>query len=145
MSSPERGKLLLAVRIRSSGWLFWGWIAISAWVAIVIVEIVATRRPGPLFLFGAMLPLLIRLLHPRLRFFENGVEMPIPPGERGKGAIRFLPWQQIERSDWDRDRLTLVGTQSILAGGPVEGGTVSISPKDRLRVEQILAAKWPAR
>jgi hypothetical protein len=137
MNRKERGELLLAVRIRSNKWLILGWAAIAAYVAITIVELTIVRKPN--FSFIALIfPILAYVLHPRVRFFEGGVE--IPPTEN-YNRLRFLRWDQIERYSWDGDRLILAGTQAVLSGGPVDGDTLLISPAKRPAVEQLLTQK----
>ena len=138
MSSPEKyGKLRLAVRIRDTAWLVAGWSAIAAVAALLIFEF-ATRRRISFAVLGVILPILVRLLHPRVRFFENGVE--IPP-TRNVTGLRFLEWGQIDHYSWNGDHLTLAGTQAILSGGPVAGDTVPISRPNKTRVELLLAEK----
>ena len=136
-SQKKHGKLRLAVRIRSTAWLAAGWTALAAVVALLIFQI-ATHRRLTFALMGAVVPILVYVLHPRLRFFENGVE--IPP-TRNVTQLRFLEWGQIDHYSWDGDHLILAGTQAILSGGPVEGDTLPISRPNKTRVELLLAEK----
>jgi hypothetical protein len=91
---------------------------------------------------GPLIAVFSYLLYPRIRFYEAGVE--IPPTREEKGP-RYLRWDQIERSSWDGDRLVLTGTNSVLAGGPVQGASVRIPPSEHLAVDQVLGTKLPAR
>ena len=81
---------------------------------------------------------LVTVLQQSLRFYEGGVRLPANPGPE-KVPRRFLYWVQIERSSWDGNTLTLVGTQSTLKGGPVIGGTFLLKPDQRPQVELMLA------
>jgi hypothetical protein len=82
--------------------------------------------------------LLVFLLYPRIKFYQNGVEIP-PTGNYNRR--RFLRWDQVVRHSWDEDRLIITGTTSMLSGGPVEGDRVRIPPSKQREVDQILALK----
>jgi hypothetical protein len=131
MSSPEKyGKLRLAVRMRSTAWLVAGWTALAAFVALLIFEIATRRRISIVAILPIML-ILVRLLHPQVRFFENGVEIPFTQNNQR----RFLEWGQIDHYSWDGNKLTLAETQYI------PGDTVTISRLNKTRVELLLAEK----
>ena len=136
MSSEEqRGALLMSVRVLSTRWLVFGWGAIAAMAAIFVLEIARGKRP----MFGVVamaLPLLVRVLHPKMKIFEKGIE--VPPKEHG---LRFLAWPQMERYSWDGDQLIVAGTQAMLAGGPVAGFSVRIPSVRKGEVDQFLATK----
>ena len=136
----EYGPLLLSVRVRSTKWLIFGWSAVAVFAGAVVTEAVQTHRPRftPV---AVMLPILIMLTHPKIKMFENGIE--IPPGKDTNG-MRFLNWIQIDRYSWDDNRLILHGTQSVLSGGPVEGCTVNIPGSSRPRVDELLKTKLPS-
>jgi len=138
MSSQERGNLPLSVQIRSTKWLAFGWSAFVLIVAILILQVAAHQRPPVGALLPAMAFLLVRLLHPTMRVYENGVDLPAESKENKPG--RFLRWEQIERYSWDHNVLILAGTQSFLSGGPVDGGSVTIPPSEIRRLDLLLAA-----
>jgi hypothetical protein len=137
-TEQKRGKLLLAVMIRSTKWLILIWSVLVAYLVLVTVELVWKGKGRVLSYLGVVAPLLTYVLFPRVRFFEGGVE--IPPTEN-LNRRRFLRWDQIDRYSWDGDKLVLCGTTSVLAGGPVEGDILSIPPSKRGALEQILAMK----
>lgn len=136
----DRGRVLLAVRIHSLAWTLLLWAAVAAWLGTVVVMSLSprlSRLSGGLASSSACVMVLLRyLLYPRVKFYENGVE--IPP-TRDNDRSRYLRWDQIERSSWDGDRLVLTGTNSVLAGGPVQGGSVRIPSAQHLAVEQLLS------
>jgi hypothetical protein len=141
----DRGRVLLAVRVHSVGWTVFLWAIEILWLGLLVFSILKRNRLDPLV---QVLPNLLTfvvmifgyLLHPRIKFFEAGVE--IPPTRDQKGP-RYLRWDQVERSSWDGDRLVLTGTNSMLAGGPVQGGTVRIPSGQHLAVDQVLGTKLP--
>jgi hypothetical protein len=133
----QRGKPLLAVMIRSTKWLIAIWSVIVAYLILVAVEIALKGKAHALDFLGVVAVLLTYVLHPRVRFFEGGVEFP-PAAPHPR---RFLRWDQIDRHSWDGDRLILSGTTSVLGGGPVEGDAFAIPASRRRAVEQILAMK----
>jgi hypothetical protein len=139
----DRGRVLLAIRIHSVWWTLFLWAVVAAWLgAVVLTSPRLSRLGGALASGSACIIVLLRyLLYPRIKFYENGVE--IPPSEDHNGP-RYLRWDQIERSSWDDDRLVLSGISSVLAGGPVQGGAVRIPPTQRLAVDQILGKRAPA-
>src|SRR5580658_3821053 len=124
---PKRGKPLLAVMIRSSRWLIVVWSVIAAYLILVAVEIASKGKARALDFLSVIALLLTYVLHPRVRFFEGGVEFP--PANRN--PRRFLRWDQIDRYSWDGDKLVLTGTASVLAGGPVEGDVFAIPASKR--------------
>jgi hypothetical protein len=88
--------------------------------------------------FAGGLGLLTYALHPRIRFFDGGVEIPAAAtGEK----LHFLTWQQVDRYRWDGTTLVIIGTNSVLSGGPAIGGSARIPVSQRGAVEQILAAR----
>ncbi|HXP83452.1 MAG TPA: hypothetical protein VN841_01955 [Bryobacteraceae bacterium] len=134
--SAERGTVLLAVWVRSvlSTALIWALLALT--VAMVAAQYWKTGD----FYAGALpsaLAVLTYALHPRIRFFDGGVEIPAVSGQKA----HFLTWQQVDRYRWDGDALVLIGTNSVLSGGPAEGGTARIPASQRGTMAQILAAK----
>jgi hypothetical protein len=143
----DRGRVLLAARIHSLGWTVFLWAVVVAWAGAVVLISLERHRLGR---FVDVLPNLAAvvvvmsgyLFYPRIKFYEGGVE--IPPS-RDYSRARYLRWDQIERSSWDGDRLVLTGTISVLAGGPVQGGTVRIPSAQHLAVEQVLGLKLAAR
>jgi hypothetical protein len=143
----DRGRVLLAVRIHSMGWTLFLWGFLAVWAVFVVFAFLKRQTMGvafqvlPNFLTSVLL-IFGYVLHPRMKFYEEGVE--IPPSRDQQGP-RYLRWDQIERSSWDGDRLILTGSSSVLAGGPVQGGSVRIPPSEYLAVEQILGTKLPAR
>jgi hypothetical protein len=142
----DRGGVLLAVRIHSAAWtLFLGAILI-VWLGVVGTLLVQRHRVDHWLNLLSALPgfalLSGYLLYPKLKFYEGGVE--IPPTQDYSHA-RYLHWEQIERFTWEGDSLVLTGTSSLLAGGPVQGGTVSIPSAQRLAVEQVLDMKLVLR
>jgi len=136
----HRGRVLLAIRIHSVWWTLFLWAAVVGWLgAVVTLSVLSprwSRLAGILLNSSIFVFLLSRyLLYPRIKFYENGVE--IPP-TRDNDRSRYLRWDQIERSSWDGDRLVLTGTNSVLAGGPVQGGAIRIPSAQRVAVDQIL-------
>jgi hypothetical protein len=143
----DRGRVLLAVRIHSLGWTVFLWALVIVWVGLLAFVLLKRHSPDR---FWQFLPNLLSfvvvifgyLAHPRIKFYEAGVE--IPPTRDQKGP-RYLRWDQIERSSWDGDLLVLTGTNSVLAGGPVQGGAVRIPGAEHLAVDQVLGTKLPVR
>jgi hypothetical protein len=136
----DRGRVLLAIRIHSLGWTLFLWAVVVAWLGTVVVMSLLGQRlsrlsEGLASGSACVMVMLRYLLYPRIKFYENGVE--IPP-TRDNDRSSYLRWDQIERSSWDGDRLVLTGTNSVLAGGPVQGGSVRIPSAQHLAVEQIL-------
>jgi hypothetical protein len=134
----QRGKLLLAVMIRSTKWMTLIWSAMAAYAVLVAVEVIWQGKTRALSFLGMIAPLLTFALYPRARFYEGGIDIPPTANVNRR---RFLRWDQIERYSWDSDNLALSGTSSVLAGGPVEGDVLAIPSAKRGAVEQILAAK----
>jgi hypothetical protein len=133
----QRGKLLLAVMIRSTKWLILIWSLLGAYLILIAVELIRKGKTHALSYLGIIGPLLTFALYPRARFFEGGVE--IPPTYLNQR--HFLRWDQIDRYSWDGAKLVLSGMTSVLAGGPVEGDVLAIPTSKRGAVEQILAMK----
>jgi len=143
----DRGKVLLAVRIHSVGWTVFLWAIVIVWLGLLAWGFLRGQSLRSLFqllsnLFAFVVVIFGYLLHPRLKFYEAGVE--IPPTRDQKGP-RYLRWDQIERSSWDEDNLVLTGTNSVLAGGPVQGGTVRVPRGQHLAVDQVLGARLAVR
>jgi hypothetical protein len=143
----DRGKVLLAVRIHSLGWTVFLWAIVIVWLGLLAWSLLKGQSLRSLFqllsnLFAFVVVIFGYLLHPRLKFYEAGVE--IPPTRDQKGP-RYLRWDQIERSSWDEDNLVLTGTNSVLAGGPVQGGTVRVPRGQHLAVDQVLGARLAVR
>ncbi len=135
--SNERGRPLLAVMIRSTKWLILTWSVIVGYLVLVAVMLIWKRKIDALSLVATLAPMWTYVRHPRVRFFEGGVDFPpTPPHPR-----RFLRWDQIDRFSWDGDKLILSGSTSVLSGGPVEGGVFAIPTSKRRELEQILAMK----
>ena len=140
-AGEERGTLLLGVMIHSTRWMLLAWSAIVACAAIGVFQALSKHELEWTF-FLVLAPLLVHVLYPRVRFYEGGVE--IPPTHKS-GCVRFLPWSQVERYSWDGDTLVLVGTTSVLSGGPAQGDTLNIPPSKHLPVEQVLSTKVARR
>ena len=143
----DRGRVLLAVRVHSLGWTVFLWAIVIIWLGLLVFVLLKRDRWHPLVqvlpnFFAFVVVIFGYLAHPRLKFYEAGVE--IPPTRDQKGP-RYLRWDQIERSSWDGDRLVLTGTNSMLAGGPVQGGTVRIPSAQHLAVGQVLSMRLPVR
>lgn len=143
----DRGPVLLAVRIHSKWWTLFLWAAVVGWLgAVVTLSALSprwSRLAGVLINSSIFVFLMFRyLLYPRIKFYKNGVE--IPPTRDSNRQV-YLRWDQIERSSWDGDRLVLTGTNSVLAGGPVQGGAVRIPRTQHLAVDQILGRSSAAR
>jgi hypothetical protein len=145
--AKDRGRVLLAVRVHSLGWTLFLWAIVIVWLGLLVFAFLKRHSVGavlrvlPNFLaFG--LVIFGYLLHPRIKFYESGVE--IPP-TRDYNRARYLRWDQVERSSWDGDRLILTGTSSVLAGGPVLGGSVRIPSAQHLAVDQVLSMRLPVR
>jgi hypothetical protein len=132
----DRGSVLLAA------WVQWvpGTILIWASLALVLVLTAAkwwkTGNFDSIGLVGAV-GVLTYALHPRIEFFDGGVQFPATNGQHA----HFLTWQQVDRYRWDGDMLVIIGTNSVLSGGPSEGGTARIPGRQRGAADQILAAK----
>jgi hypothetical protein len=115
----DRGRVLLAVRVHSAGWMLFLWVMVSAWVGLLALFLL---KPNGLGRFLRVLPHLTAslaaisgyVLYPRIKFYEGGVE--IPPA-RDYNRVRYLRCDQVEHSSWDGDRLVLTGTNSVPAGG----------------------------
>ena len=112
--------------------------AVVAVVFLVVVLDYMKRHTVRWSYLALLLPFLGHLLYPRIKFYQNGVE--IPPTENCNRR-RFLRWDQVVRHSWDEDRLVITGTTSMLSGGPVEGDQVRIPPPKQREVGQILALK----
>ncbi len=143
----ERGRVLLAVRVRSMGWTLVLWVVVIGWAGLVGFVFLKPHTLGRLFqvlpnLAGSILAISAYLLYPRIKFYEGGVE--IPPTQ-DYNRVRYLRWDQVERSSWDGDRLVLTGTSSVLAGGPVQGGAVRIPRSERLAVDPVVGVRLSAR
>ncbi len=141
----DRGRVLLAVRVHSLGWTLFLWGIVIAWVGVIAFGFLKPHildRPFQMFLnsVGLLIAVFSYILYPRIKFYEQGVE--IPPTRDQKGP-HYLRWDQIERSSWDGNRLILTGTSSVLAGGPVQGGSVRIPSAEHLAVDQVLGTKLP--
>jgi len=134
--SGDRGSLLLAVRVRSAQFVIAIWVLLAL---MVVVSFAQWRARGQFF--GGALPagiaVLTFALHPRIRLFDGGVEIPPTHDQH----MHYLKWEQVERYSWDGDRLILTGTSSVLGGGPAEGGSVRIPSARRAAVEQVLSMK----
>ena len=142
----DRGRVLLAVRIHSLGWTLLLWAAVVAWLGTVVAMSLLSQRwsrlGGGLASGSACIIVLLRyLLYPSIKFYENGIQIP---ASRDNDRAAYLRWDQIERSSWDGNRLVLTGTSSMLAGGPVHGGSVRIPGNQRTAVEQILCRSFAA-
>jgi hypothetical protein len=143
----DRGRVLLAVRVHSLGWTLFLWAVVIAWVGVLAWGFLRGQSLRSLFQFVSNLLAVVvvifgYLLHPRIKFYEEGVE--IPP-TRDYNRARYLRWDQIERWSWDGDRLILTGTSSVLGGGPVLGGSVRIPSGEHLAVDQVLEMRLPVR
>jgi len=143
--NKDRGRVLLAVRVHSMGWTIFLWAVVIAWAGVLAFGFLKPHSLDRLFQMslnsvGLLIAAFGYLLYPRIKFYEAGVE--IPPTRDQKGP-RYLRWDQVERSSWDGDRLILTGTSSVLAGGPVQGGSVRIPSGEHLAVDQVLGTKLP--
>src|SRR5215469_195238 len=106
----DRGNLIFAVRAAATGWLVFAWVMLLLWVGFACFQLLQHQRPGLLLNFLALiLPLLVYVMHPRLRLFEAGIELP-PDRDR---KVVYLRWDQIERYGWDGNLLILTGTNSV--------------------------------
>jgi|SRR5579871_761651 len=136
----DRGNVIFAVRAGPTGWLVFAWVMLLSWVGFACFQLLQHRRTDLLLNFLLLvLPLLVYVMHPRLRVFEAGIELP-PDRDR---KVVYLRWDQIERYSWDANRLIVTGTNSVLKGGPVEGGAVRVPEAARGRIDQLLAARVP--
>jgi len=143
----DRGKVLLAVRVHSVAWTLFLWVVLIVWAGLLVLALLRSHGLGRFFrvlpaLTASFVAIAGYVLFPRIKFYEGGVE--IPP-TRDYNRVRYLRWDQIERSSWDGDRLILTGTNSVLAGGPVEGGTVRIPNTELLAVDRVLDTKLAVR
>ena len=143
----DRGRVLLAVRVRSKGWTLFLLVVVMGWAGLLAFVFLKPHTLGRLFqvlpnLAGSVLAISGYLLYPRIKFYEGGVE--IPP-TKDYNRVRYLRWDQVERSSWDGDHLILTGTSSVLAGGPVQGGVVRIPRSEHLAVDQVVGANLPVR
>jgi hypothetical protein len=141
ISNKDRGKLLLAVMVRSARWQALLWVLIVGFLAVCLTEFLMRGKTDAFSYVGVVAPLLGYALYPRVRFFEGGIDIPPAPDNQRL----YIRWDQIERYSWDGDKLVVTGTSSILAGGPIKGGIVAISPSKRREVETLLALKLPAK
>ena len=114
------------------------WAVVAVWLLAVALGYRKRHTLDERLILSFPWPLLVYLLHPRIKFYQNGVE--IPPTEN-YSRRRFLRWDQVVRYSWDQDRLVITGTTSMLSGGPVEGDRVRIPPSKQREVDQILALK----
>jgi hypothetical protein len=143
--SKDRGRVLLAVRIHSLRFTVFLWGIVIVWASLLVFGFLKRNSMGlvlqvvPNFL-TAVVVIFGYAVHPRIKFYEEGVEIPPTRDQQGP---RYLRWDQIERSSWDGDRLVLIGTSSVLAGGPVPGGAVRIPSGEHLAVDQVLGTKLP--
>ena len=112
------------------------WAVVALWLLAAALDYMKRHTLRVVNLFPW--PLLVYLLFPRIKFYQNGVL--IPPTENYYPR-RFLRWDQVVRYSWDEDRLVITGTTSMLSGGPVEGDRVRIPPSKQREVDQILALK----
>jgi hypothetical protein len=136
--SEDRGPLLLAVRIRATKWMVVLLAVVAVWLLAVALGYRKRHTLDAWFITSFPWPLLVYLLFPRIKFYQNGVMIP-PTENYNRG--RFLRWDQVVRYSWDEDRLVITGTTSMLSGGPVEGDRVQIPPSKQREVDQILALK----
>jgi len=137
----DRGRVLLAVRVHSSRWTLFLWIAsivvICLMVSLLLLKPHGWKRafPGIPFTLFYLSQIHDYLFHPWIKFREDGVE--IPPN-RDWRRVRFMRWSQIHRWSWDGDLLILTGAHS-------QGGAVRISETERPAVEQLIGTRLVVR
>jgi hypothetical protein len=121
----DRGRILLSVWVRSQAyWLLLVALIISGLAAASVALAGHRSDLSVLPVLTSCLSLWRYVLSPRLKFYENGVE--IPPSKDGhRGG--YLSWDQVERWSWDGGRLILTGKTSVLAGGPFFQELISTS------------------
>lgn len=139
----DRGSLLLAVRVRSARFEIAAWVFVALVVGVSLaVSLVQWSRSGQFSAaaLGSALStggLVTLALHPRIRFCDGGVEIPPTHDQQ----LHYIKWEQVERHSWNGDTLILTGTNSMLAGGPAQGGSARIPPGHREAIEQIVLNK----
>ena len=122
------------------------------WASLIAYAVLKPSTGGLVILVGTLAILagvILRLFHKRIKFYEEGVEIPpdryaLVPLWDSPGP-RYLRWDQIASSTWDGDRLLLTGAGSMPAEGPVQGGAVPIPSAQRQAVDQVLSARMPVR
>jgi len=146
MASKQRGALLLVVWPRVPAWQIGALIVTLATIVFVVWSYIAVGEAHPFTRWGMLLfwiGYFTLFAFPRpLRFYENGVwYLQLPTAT----WTRFVPWEQLDRYQFEGDILILTGTESTLKGGPVGSGVFHLRPGARSRVEPILARYVPAK
>ena len=131
------GKLLLVVRAHSTRFYVFGWILIALIIATGIFQVAVRNHRIPLFVVRALaVPLLVGLLQPNARFYDNGIALPSWPS-------RFLKWNEIVSYQWDGRILTLKPKTSMFSvGASLRGRTILVPVEQQAEVKRILQTKF---
>jgi hypothetical protein len=133
----ETGKLLVVVRAHSARFYIFGWLLIALIIATAILQVAVRNHRIPLFVVLALaVPLLVGLLQPNARFYDNGIALPSWPS-------RFLRWHEIGSYQWDGRVLTLKTKASMFSVGAImHGRTILVPVEQQPDVKRILQTKF---